>query len=447
MPTRTDIDRYRYLAKYAWDCGQAGCDGLPHRGWPNRHARSSQIVDDTDHGTFFRLGRGGGKTRAAAEWVKKRMMRDPGTRALIVAPSFGAGRDICVEGESGLRGCLPPDQVANWNRSLGELVLVNGSMAKIFGAHTRLSADAIRGFQGSIAWMEEVATQVHGPMAYNNLMFALRLADPRVVFTGTPRNVPIVKMLSAKKSIRLVTGSTWDNRANLAPVFLEFLQDTYVGTRLESQEINGDLLEDVMGALWTSEIIRHVDAAPDLIRIGVIVDPAGGHRVNNSETGIGAVGLGADGICYVLADRSGHYTPEAWSRTAIELYDEVGADFIGAERNFGGDQVLATLRSYDMAPKFVMITASRGKQLRAEPVVNLYERDRVRHVGYFADLEVQMTSWVPPGQMTTDENGLPEEVEASNYSPDRIDWLVHGCSELVLKPRRARTRMSMGVDG
>ncbi len=444
MPNLADIERYRELTRWAWDCGRPGCDGLPHRGWPRRHARSAQIVHDSDHGTFFRLGRGGGKTRAAAEWMKRRMMRDPGTRALIVAPSFGAGRDICIEGESGLRTVLPPDVVATWNRSLGELTLKNGSMAKLFGAHTRESADAIRGFQGSIAWMEEIATQVHGPIAYNNLMFALRLADPRVVFTGTPRNVPIVKMLSARKSVRLVTGSTFDNRANLAPAFLEFLEETYVGTRLESQEINGDLLEDVVGALWTSEIIHHVDVAPKLIRVGVVIDPAGGHRANNSETGIGAVGLGADGVCYVLADKSGHYTPEGWARTAIELYEELGADFIGAEQNFGGEQVLSTLRSYDMAPKFVMIHASRGKQRRAEPVVNLYERNLVRHVGYFSDLEVQMTSWIPPGQMVMDENGLPEALEASNYSPDRIDWMVHAVSELVLKPRRTRTRMSMG---
>lgn len=440
------MDRIRYLQRYAWDCGLPGCDGLPHRGWPHKHARSAQRIDDNDHGTFFRLGRGGGKTRSAAEWMKKRLLREPGIRGLVVAPTFGAGRDICMEGESGLVTCLPPDSIQNWNRSLGELKLLNGSLVKLFGAHTKASADAIRGFQGSIAWMEEVATMIYGPMAYNNLMFALRLADPRVVFTGTPRNVPIVKMLSNKKSIRLVTGSTWDNKANLSPEFIEFLEETYVGTRLEQQEINGDILEDVVGALWKSEIISHVDEYPELIRVGVVIDPAGGHRVNNAETGVGAVGLGADGLVYVLADRSDHYTPEAWARVAIDLYDELGADFIGAEKNFGGDMVLSTLRSYDMAPKFVMINASRGKQLRAEPVVNLYERDKVKHVGYFGQLESQMTSWIPPGQMRVDENGIPEAIDPSNYSPDRIDWLVHGVSELVLKPRRARTRMSMGVE-
>ena len=280
-------------------------------------------------------------------------------------------------------------------------------------------------------------------------MFANRLGqDPRVIVTSTPRPTPTMRKLinDAKDhpdQATVVGGSTLENAANLAPQFLKHLLDKYEGTRLGAQELEGLLLEEVQGALWSRDMFRYVDKAPeDLSRIVVSVDPPGGHRQGvNAKCGIVAVGQDIEGLLYVLQDASGYFSPEQWASRAIELYDHLNADCIVAESNYGGKMVESTLRAYSAHPKFKLVTASRGKALRAEPVVNLYERGRVFHTPGLEELEAQQVSWVPPGQTEADENGVEVPLPSSGYSPDLIDALVWAITELALKPTRTKTRI------
>lgn len=444
MPTMEQVERYREVLRYRWACGISDCDGLPHEGFPHKHARGSQVVTGDQYIQAWITGRGFGKTRAAAEFVKDRMMREEKHRVSVIAPTFANGRDICVEGESGLLEVIPPWWVANWNRSLGELVLKNGSRVKIFGAHSRDDADGIRGSQSHTVWAEELATWRHQMLAWDMAMFANRLGtDPRVIVTSTPKNTPLIRKLRYMDNCKIVGGTTLENANNLAPQFLKHLIDKYQNTRLGKQELEGVLLEDVAGALWSRDLIRYVDEMPkNLVRIVVAVDPPGGHRLGvNAKCGIVAAGKDAEGLIYILKDKSSHFTPEGWAREAIDLYDELSADAIVAEQNFGGAMVQSTLRSYSTRPNFKMVTASRGKVLRAEPVVNLYERKRVFHVGVQEALEDQMCGWIPPGQAEMDENGIETPIPASDYSPDSLDAMVWAVTDLVLKPMKMKTTM------
>lgn len=437
------IQRYRELLRYKWTCEDLGCNGQPHPGMPHRHARSSQRVNPEAYIHCWLTGRGFGKTRSAAEYVKLRMLSESNHRVNIVAPTFGVGRDVCIEGESGLLALIPPDRIANWSRSLGEMVLKNGSRLKIFGAHSRDDADAIRGSQSHTLWAEELATWRHQELAWDMAMLANRLGDnARVVVTSTPKSTPLIRKLFKMDNAVIVSGSTFENQDNLAKGFLDHLINTYQGTRLGEQELEGKLLEDVAGALWTREMIRPAEKAPELVRIVVAIDPPGGHRIgHNAKCGVVAVGKSEDGLLYVLADRSDFYTPEQWAGTAIDLYDELEADCIVAERNFGGSMVESVLRAQAKHPKFKLVHASRGKQVRAEPVVSLYERKRVFHVGLLPTLETQMCSWVPPGQVEIDKDGIETPIPASDYSPDSIDALVWAITDLALAPKRRKTIM------
>lgn len=456
MATLKDVERLRVLLQYLWECPVPACDGLPHTNFPHKHARASQVVPETSAGGSYIhawiTGRGFGKTRSAAEFVKKRMMADPGHRATVIAQTFGHGRDLCMEGESGLIACLPDGYVRNYNRSLGELTLRNGSQLKIFGSHTKDDAESIRGSQSHTVWAEELAYWRHGQLAWNNAMFANRLGqDPRVVVTATPRATTLMRWIQAehKKNpqfVHIQGGSTFENQSNLATPFLEHLVRTYQNTRLGAQELEGLMLDDIEGALLSRDLIRahkEGDPLPPFVRIVVAVDPPGGHRIHaNAECGIVAVGLTVDGFLFVLADRSGHYTPEQWAQKTIDLYDELEADCIVAETNFGGAMVQSTLRAYSKHPAFKMVTASRGKMLRAEPVVNLYEQQRVFHVAGLKELETQWVTWVPPGKTETDEHGIETPIPTSAFSPDRVDAEVWAVTELALQPVRTRATMT-----
>lgn len=439
------IQRYRALLPYVWECGDVACSGQPHAGMPHRHARSSQRVPGDAYVHVWMTGRGYGKTRSAAEYVKKRMLEDPGHRVNIVAPTFGVGRNVCIEGESGVLAIMPPDRIANWSRSLGELYLKNGSQLKIFGAHSRDDAEAIRGSQSHTLWAEELATWRHQQLAWDMAMLANRLgANSRVVVTSTPKATPLIRKLFKMDNALIISGSTFENADNLAPSFLEHLVQSYQGTRLGQQELEGVLLDDVAGAMWTREMIRPCDpdAVPNLVRIVVAVDPPGGHRIGfNAKCGIVAVGRSEDGLLYVLEDKSDFYTPEQWSRTATDMYDRLDADCIVVERNFGGAMVESVLKSSGAHAKVKTVSASRGKSLRAEPVVNLYEKQKVFHVGLLPNLETQMCAWIPPGQVEVDGDGIETPIAASDYSPDSIDALVWAVTDLALTPKRRKITM------
>lgn len=438
------IQRYRELLPYIWECSDSLCDGMPHSGMPHRHARSAQRVHGEAYITAFVTGRGWGKTRTAAEYVKKRMLSQSNHRVNIIAPTFGIGRDVTIEGESGLLTILPPDRIATWSRSLGEMILKNGSRLKLFGAHSKDDADSIRGSQAHTTWCEEMAHWRHQELAWDMAMLANRLgSDSKVVVTSTPRSTPLMRKLMKMENAQIISGATYDNKDNLAPSFLHHLLQAYEGTRLGEQELYGKLLEDVAGALWTRDLIREITISPHLVRIVVAIDPPGGHRKGfNAKCGIVAVGRAEDGLLYVLADRSDFMTPEQWALTAIDLYDELEADAIVAERNFGGDMVESVLRAQSTHPNFQRVHASRGKQVRAEPVVSLYEKKRVFHVGLLPSLESQMCSWVPPGQVEIDKDGIETPIPASDYSPDSIDALVWAITHLALQPKRPTVTMT-----
>ena len=379
-------------------------------------ARQNQITPDGDWLTWVILaGRGWGKTRTGAEDAAWSGMANPGWRIAVVAPTAADARDTCIEGDSGLLNVLPREAVQTWNRSLGELILINGTRYKAFSAD---EPERLRGPQHHRAWADELAAWRY-PEAWDQLMFGLRLGDhPQAVVTTTPKPTPLVKALVAAKTSHVTRGSTFDNAANLAPSALQMLKEKYEGTRLGRQELEAEILGDLPGALWSLATLDayRLREAPQMGRIVVAVDPAVTATEASDEHGIIVAGL-ADQRGVVLEDASLSGSPNEWARRAVSLYRSWNADAIVIEVNQGGDMVAHTIRTIDPNVKIREVRASRGKHVRAEPIAALYEQGRVAHVGSFPELEAQMT------QMTT--NGFEGE-----GSPDRVDALVWAMTEL-----------------
>ncbi len=400
-------------------------------------ARPAQRAPAGDWLVWLMLaGRGFGKTRSGAEWAKQQAQAMPGSRGALIAAKFADGRDTMVEGESGLLTILPPSALRGgirekaWNRSLGELHLDNGSRLKVFSSER---PGSLRGPQHHYAWGDEPAEWLDASQGaakdttWSNLLFGLRLGQrPRVMLTGTPKPLQLIKDLlfvggdrrqGRRPDVHLTTGSTYDNLVNLAPTFREQILAQYEGTRIGRQELQAELLEDVEGALWQLGRIEElrVARAPELVRVVVAIDPAVTSGEDSDETGIVVAGRGLDGHGYVLADRSGRFTPKGWAERAVLALDDHKGDRVVAEANNGGDMVEATLRTVRPTVPFLKVTATRGKRIRAEPIAALYEQGRVHHVGSFDQLEDQMCSWLPD----------------SGESPDRMDALVWALSELM----------------
>lgn len=379
-------------------------------------ARQNQITPDGDWLTWVILaGRGWGKTRTGAEDAAWSGMANPGWRIAVVAPTAADARDTCIEGDSGLLNVLPREAVQTWNRSLGELILINGTRYKAFSAD---EPERLRGPQHHRAWADELAAWRY-PEAWDQLMFGLRLGDhPQAVVTTTPKPTPLVKALVAAKTSHVTRGSTFDNAANLAPSALQMLKEKYEGTRLGRQELEAEILGDLPGALWSLATLDayRLREAPQMGRIVVAVDPAVTATEASDEHGIIVAGL-ADQRGVVLEDASLSGSPNEWARRAVSLYRSWNADAIVIEVNQGGDMVAHTIRTIDPNVKIKEVRASRGKHVRAEPIAALYEQGRVAHVGAFPELEAQMT------QMTT--NGFEGE-----GSPDRVDALVWAMTDL-----------------
>lgn len=378
-------------------------------------------------------GRGAGKTRSGAEWIVEQALTKPGSRGAIVAPTSADVRDTCVEGQSGLRAVLRRripgiDWGRTWNRTLLELSLPNGAKIKGFSAD---EPERLRGPQHHFAWCDEVASWRY-PEAWDQLQFGLRLGDwPRTFVTTTPKPTKLIRKLRHRadtdQGVTWVSGSTFDNEANLSAAALAELRATYEGTRIGRQELYAELLLDTPGALWTVDLIdqHRVSAAPAMQRVVVAIDPAVTSGEDSDATGIVAAGIGVDGDLYVLHDRTIWASPEQWARRAVALYDEVEGDRIVAEVNNGGDLVETVLHAVDPLVPVRTVHASRGKRVRAEPVAALYEQGRVHHVGSMPELEEQMTTWTPE----------------SGDSPDRLDALVWAITDLAIErlPRRRRS--------
>ena len=390
-------------------------------------ARNEQLAPPGDWRVWLLLaGRGFGKTRTGAETVRARVGAHTARRIALVAPTAADARDVMVEGESGLLAISPPTERPLYEPSKRRLTWRNGAIATTYSAD---EPERLRGPQHDLAWCDELAAWRY-PQAWDMLMFGLRLGtDPRAVVTTTPRPTKLVKALIADPRVAVTRGTTADNRDNLPPAFLEQIVRRYEGTRLGRQELDGEILDDVPGALWSRALIEaaRVAAVPDLQRIVVAIDPAATSGGDSDETGIVVVGKApaADGggHGYVLADLSGRYTPPEWAKVALAAWRSHGADRIVAEVNNGGDMVEATLRVVDPSVAFTAVRAARGKAARAEPVAALYEQGRVHHLGALPQLEDQMCGF------TSDFDRAK-----AGYSPDRVDALVWGLSELLVTP-------------
>jgi phage terminase large subunit-like protein len=412
------------------------------------YARPEQLPPEGDWTTWLVLaGRGFGKTRAGAEWFKEQAKHLERSRGALVASTLEDVRLTMVEGESGLLSILPPSLLRGgavetaWNRGPCELYFANDSRCKGFSSE---KPGRLRGPQHHYAWGDEPAewedanddeTISTKGTTWSNLLFGLRLGqNPRVVLTGTPKPVRLVRKVLYRDGLRenglnpttaVTRGSTYDNLANLAPTFRRAILDAYEGTTLGQQELHAELLEDNPRALWQRTLISRdrVGEAPAMPKVVVGVDPSGGQ----GEQGIVVVGKGKDGHGYVLDDRSCRLSPEGWGRQAVLAWADHEADLIAVEVNFGGDMAKATILAaaaqlhdddaIPTIPQVKVLHASRGKRARAEPVSAVYEQGRVHHVGLHSRLEDQMADWVP---------------DESSYSPDRVDALVWACHELGL---------------
>jgi len=414
-----------------WACERPDCDGKPHGTWTWPHARANQRTPPGDwYAHLILAGRGWGKTRTAAEDLRAYALAHPGARIAVVAPTFADARDTCVEGVTGLLATLGPQVVRDWNRSIGELVLVNGTRFRLFSAD---KPDRLRGPAHHRAWVDELAAGRYPRDTWDQLMFGLRLGErPQAIVTTTPRPINLLRELLDTPGVHVTRGRTLDNAANLPRSTLDTLLRTYAGTRLGRQELDAEILDDTPGALWrrawleTSRRASH----PELVRVIVTVDPAVTDTDTSDETGIIVAGLGIDGDAYLLADRTCRTTPAGWGKRAVQAAADYHAGMILYEGNQGGDAIGHVLRGALAASgnpdriRLRKVTAAQSKADRALPVAGLYEQGRVHHVGALPELEDQQVTWTP-------EDGT---------SPDRLDACVHAVTHLLLGPRPARSR-------
>ena len=397
--------------------------------WINM-ARPKQLTPHGEWSIWLILaGRGWGKTLTGAQDMAWFGLSNPESRIAIIAPTFADGRDTCVEGESGLLSILNDETIANYNRSLGEVVLHNGSRFKTFSAD---SPERLRGPQHHRAWCDELGSWKYTE-TWDQLMFGLRLGqNPKVVITTTPKPIPIIKELAKRKDVLVTSGSTFENEKNLADAAVRQLRERYAGTRLGRQELFAEILEDVEGSLWSRDMLQSAmlkfnEKLPDFKRVVVAVDPAVTANKDSNETGIVICATDHKGQYYVLNDISGVYTPDTWAKKTVEAYESYKADKVIAEVNNGGDLVQKVVKTVDPNVNYKAVRATRGKFVRAEPIAALYEQKRVKHINRFTLLEDQLCTYNP---------------EISSISPDRLDALVWGLTELSARSGVANWKIS-----
>ena len=377
-------------------------------------------------------GRGAGKTRTGAEWVRGMALggpsfAEPGIgRIALVGETFAAVRDVMVEGPSGLLALdRRRDERPAWSPALRRLVWPSGAVAHAFSSE---DPDGLRGPQFDAAWGDELAKWRHPQETWDMLQFGLRLGtNPRGIVTTTPRPIPLIRRLVADPRVAISRSRTRDNAGHLAPAFLETVVGRYAGTRLGRQELDGELITERPDGLWRRDMIEaaRCTAAPGLARIVVAVDPPASAGPRADACGIVVAGIDADGIGYVVADASlSGAKPTAWAERAVSAYRRWDADALVVELNQGGEMVRSVLAQVDPGVPVTGVHATRGKFVRAEPVALLYDQGRVHHVGAFPELEDEMVDFGPGGL-------------SSGRSPDRLDALVWALTHLMLQPRAA----------
>jgi predicted phage terminase large subunit-like protein len=352
-------------------------------------------------------------------------------RLALVARTAADVRDTIVEGESGILAVSLPKFRPKWEPSKRRLTWPNGAIATTYTAD---EPDLLRGPQHDGAWADELAAWRY-PEAWDQLQFGLRLGTrPRCVVTTTPRPTKIIRELRKHPGTRISTGSTYDNRANLAPSFVETIVRRFEGTRLGRQELYAEVLEDNPGALWKRDQIdaaRVAKLPTDLVRIVVAIDPAVTSHEGSDETGIIVVGVDRTGHGFVIDDLTGRYKPQEWATVAVNAFGIHRANLIVGEINNGGEMVEHTIRTVNPRIPFKAVHASRGKRTRAEPISALYEQGKVHHVGSLPELEDQMCGW---------------SAASNEKSPDRLDAAVWGLHELMVEPELSGVAIGFDIE-
>jgi phage terminase large subunit-like protein len=383
-------------------------------------ARGNQVAPQTVWDTWLLLaGRGFGKTRSGAEWIRERVETGGARRIAFIAPTPADARDVMIEGQSGILAVSPPWCRPEYQPSKRRIVWPNGAQATVYSGY---EPDQLRGPEHDTAWCDELASWAYPNEAWDNLLLGMRLPDirPQRCVTTTPKPIRLLRDLLKDPGTVVTSGSTYENASNLPQSFIHRIQQQYEGTSLGQQEIYAQLLDEAAGALWTRALVEkaHLEGAPPTMeRIVVAIDPAAATGDDSSETGVIVAGL-AKGHAYILEDVSGRVSPDTWGNRAVGAFHRLRADRILGERNNGGDMVRHTVRTVDPLVSYKDVWASKGKHTRAEPIAALYEQGKVHHVGAFPLLEDQLCTWVP---------GMD--------SPDRLDAMVWAVSELMLDPQ------------
>jgi len=394
-----------------------------HRYSWSHHARPSQLPPPGNWRTWLILaGRGFGKTRTGAETVRCWINTGHYKRIALLSKTIGEAQSVMVEGVSGLLAIHPPLERPLFERTRHQLEWPNGTLATLYGAD---HFERLRGPQFDAVWIDELAKFRHPDEAWEQLMLALRLGhNPRCIVTTTPRPIPLIEKLLKSDDVVVTKGTTFENRGNLAPAFLDQIVKQFEGTRLGAQELYAQLLTEQQGALWRRDLIRYQEpphdeaGLPKFLRIVIAIDPATTHHEESDETGIVVAGVGEGQRAYILEDLSGRLSPSDWGQRVCEAYRRLKADRVVAEVNKGGDLVERILRSLDPTIPYKAVRATRGKYTRAEPIAALYEQNRIFHTHPFSLLETQLCTYVPG---------------VSTRSPDRLDALVWALTDLLLE--------------
>jgi phage terminase large subunit-like protein len=395
-------------------------------------ARDDQLpLTRTEAGLDWRVwlilgGRGAGKTRAGAEWVRAKALgiaplgAEPARRIALVGETLADVRRVMIEGVSGLLAIHSESERPTLEVSKSQLVWPNGAIAQMFSAE---DPDSLRGPQFDAAWCDELAKWRRPEETWDMLQFGLRLGNsPAIAVTTTPRPLPLLKSIMADPATAITRAPTSANASNLAPAFIAEMERRYAGSVLGRQELMGEIVDEQSGSLWRRDWIEksRVTECPELRSIVVAVDPPVTATARSDACGIIVAGLGADGRAYIAADRSLQgREPQVWARAAVRAYREFMADRVVAEVNQGGDLVVSILRQIDEAVAVRTVRATRGKWLRAEPVAALYAEGRIAHVGVYSTLEEQMLAFGADGL-------------ARGRSPDRVDALVWAITDLMI---------------